>query len=177
GQIQWRMGMETYNEVERCKVQGIDAYDAAPGRKVEKLDAAAVRALDAKYAGILKGLGGGPKPKTARPATPAPAADPTPSASGTPMPTPSTTPTPSASPESAKPKRGRPATPKAAAPKAAALSQADAWTAYTDKASDKTDLEVQNTWVAVVKDVYGGDENVGEDWSGVVAECLQRLGL
>ena len=64
-QIQWQMGMETYNGVERCKVQGIAAYDAAPGRQVEKLNAADVRKLDAQYAGILKNLGGGPKPKTA----------------------------------------------------------------------------------------------------------------
>jgi len=91
-QIQWRMGMEEYNGVERCKVQGVAAFDAAPGRKVEKLDAVAVRALDAKYAGILKNLGGGPKPKTATPKAPAPApvpavqADPTSGATSAPAP-------------------------------------------------------------------------------------------
>jgi hypothetical protein len=181
-QIQWRMGMETYNDMERCRVQGIDAYDAAPGRKVEKLDAAKVRALDAKYAGILKKLGGGPKPVTAKPAAP-PQAPVSPDPTPAPAPTPSITPAPSAAtPEPPAPpkKRGRPATPKAAPPVAAAapLSQEDAWGAYADKAqaAGKTDLEIQNKWIEVVNE-RGGDEAVGADWSGVVAECCARLGL
>lgn len=177
-QIQWRMGMETYNDVERCKVQGIDAYDGAPGRKVERLDAAKVRALDAQYAGILKNLGGGPKPKTAKPAAPPKApvsSDPT-SVVAVPTTTPTTSPS---DPTPVKPKRGRPATPKTPPTVAAsaALSQADAWDAYTAKADGKTDLEIQNTWIAVVREVYGSEEDVGEDWSEVVAECCKRLGL
>jgi hypothetical protein len=190
--IQWRMGMETYNEVERCKVQAIDAYDAAPGRKVEKLDVAAARAVDAKYAAILKNLGGGPKPKSA-PKPPAPPTapvaqppftpDPTPSPTGTPMPTPSPTPSPSASVETPA-KRGRkpavpkaPATPPPPAVAAPAMTQAEAWDNYTQKATGKTDMEITNTWTATVKEKYGSDEAVGEDWSGVYAECCTRLGV
>ncbi|MBE3045962.1 hypothetical protein IMZ48_26170 [Candidatus Bathyarchaeota archaeon] len=187
-QIQWRMSMETYNDVERCKVQGIEAYDAAPGRKVEKLDAAAVRAVDAKYAAILKNLGGGPKPKSAKPTAPAPVAlaapaavpftpDPTPSPSGTVSPTPM----PLASPEPPKAKRGRPAKPPAtpATWQHLQLAQEEAWATYAERAgkAGKTDLEVANTWTTVVKELYGSDEKVGEDWSGVYAEVCKRLGV
>jgi hypothetical protein len=188
-QIQWRMGMETYNNVERCKVQAIDAYDTTPGRKVEKLDAAAVRALDAKYAGILKKLSGGPKPKTARPTPPVatpPAAVPTPDPTPmptTPIPTPvGTLVTPAPVSEPAKPKRGRPAAPKAppitATPVATGepLDQSAAWEVVTTRSekAGKTDLEVANAWTCVVKEL-GGDEKVGEDWSGVAAEICKRL--
>jgi len=205
-QIQWRMGMETYNEVERCKVQGISAYDAAPGRQVEKLDPAAVRAIDAKYAGILKNLGGGPKPKSAtpRPVAPAPVSpDPTPAA----LPTPpvaaaalaaAVTTAPSGestvvTPAPEKPKRGRPAAPKAppAAPAVVTpppvmpvataapvtpMTQQDAWDAYTAKAAGKTDMEITNTWTGIVHEI-GGDEKVGADWSGVYAQCCSKLGV
>lgn len=195
-QIQWRMGMETYEGVEKCKVQGIDAYDAAPGRKVEKLDAAKVRALDAKYAGILKKLGGGPKPVTAKPTAPPQAPKGSLGDSG-PGPTPTPTiptqapsmigtpaiPAPAGSESAAAvvppKKRGRPAAPKAALPVAAApLSQEDAWGVYADKAqaAGKTDLEIQNKWIEVVNE-KGGDESVGADWSGVVAECCAKLGI
>jgi len=191
-QIQWQMGMETYNEVERCKVQGIAAYDAAPGRQVEKLDAADVRKLDAQYAGILKNLGGGPKPKTAGKPTAPPQApvspDPTPAPlPGTPTATASPTPTPSTAPEPApaKPKRGRPAAPKTppAPPQDTAdpMTQEEAWGVYADKAQaagKHTDLEIQQAWLAVLHENYNGDESsVGENWSPVAEAASKRLGL
>ena len=173
-QIQWRMGMETYNDVERCKVQGISAYDASPGRQVERLDAAKVRALDAKYAGILKSLGGGPKPKTAKPKAP-PAVQATPAG-------PDPAPPVAEAPKPAAKKRGRPATPKAApAPSTdAKMDQETAWATYADKAqaAGKSDLEIQNTWIAVIVEKFGGDEkNVGDNWFPVATEAMARLGL
>lgn len=196
-QIQWRMGEETYNEVTRVKVQNIDAYDAQPGRKVTRLDAADVRALDARYAAVLKNLGGGPKPKTARPAAPAPAPTPTPAApaagpDSTPAATasaavapPSPTPDTSTARSGATKKHGRPATPKAlpaatmpaptAAPMAEPMSKVDAWGKYTTavEAAGKTDMEVQNAWVEVVREV-GGDAAV-ENWGEVAEKAAAQL--
>ncbi len=199
-QIQWRMGMETYNGVEKCKVQGIGAYDAAPGRQVEKLDAAAVRAVDAKYAAILKNLGGGPKPKSARPAAPTPdnpacvpAPTSTPAASVNPGPITSVTtpaPSPAAAPTTGaasapaaaeKPKRGRPKAPPTApavttpSVSAPAMTQQEAWDAYAAKAAGKTDMEITNTWTGIVHEI-GGDEKVG-NWAGVYVECCKRLAV
>ncbi len=193
-QIQWRMGMETYNEVERCKVQGIAAYDAAPGRQVEKLDAAAVRAVDAKYAGILKALGGGPKPKSATPRPVAPpqapvSPDPT-TSSAISAPAPSAPPAgsapaqpPASAPTAEKPKRGRPkapVTPPVTPPPAVTalpttMTQQEAWDAYTAKATGKTDMEITNTWTSLIHEI-GGDDKVG-NWADVYAECCRRLGV
>ena len=162
-QIQWRMGIETYEGVDRCKVQAIDAYDAAPGRKVERLDAAKVRALDAKYAAILKSIGGGPKPKTAAPAAPKPA-------QGTSAPN-------EAAAEPAKPKRGRPPAPKAP-PAGKPMDQGAAWESVygTGNKAGKSDMEITNAWTAVVHEI-GGDEAVGADWSGVVVKVKAALGV
>jgi hypothetical protein len=222
-QIQWRMGFETYNDREQCKVQSIGTYDGTPGRKVEKLTPAEVRDINTRYAAILRELGGGPKPKTAAPKAPpkekpahpdqaraaeevakapaggsvrAPDTDPTPAPSpipggdaptesgstGSQEPPTNPTPAPSSAPSSAPAPSGKttggkkkPAVPKA--PPKTPMTQEEAWAAWTVKADGKTDLEIQNTWIAVIKEVYGGDENVGDDWSPVVAECIKRLGV
>lgn len=180
-QIQWSMGEEEYNGVVRVRVQNIDAYDATPGRKVAKLDASDVRALDAKYAAILKNLGGGPKPKTARPTAPTPATTATTATDPPPSPIPDIT---SAAPPAALKKRGRPATPKSppTAPATAttttadeAVSKVDAWNTYTTavEAAGKTDVEIQNAWVEVVREA-GGDAAI-EDWAGVAEKATAQL--
>ena len=198
-QIQWRMGMEIYNEEERCKVQGISAFDAAPGRAVEKLDVADARAIDAKYAAILKNLSGGPKPKTAKPAAPpaqtpaqtpaqAPAQPDPPVAVVAPV-----APTTAMTEPVTKPKkRGRPATPKptavvspavsqppvpAAVPMPALLTQAEAWEYVYNTANKagKSDLDITNGWVKSVNEA-GGDEKVG-NWTAIATATLKELGV
>lgn len=217
-QIQWRMAESTYQEQTRIKPEWIDAYDADPQRKVQKLEVGDIKKLDAQYAAALKALGGGPKPKSAKPTAPtavAPKADPTtvapigspvpppglqtaavtppftpdptPSPSGTQAATSSPTPTPSASAEPAKAKRGpkpkppvavAPPTTPAPVPTTAPMDQGAAWESVYNRASKvgKTDLEITNTWIAVVNEV-GGDEKVGADWTNVAAEVGKRLGV
>lgn len=178
-QIQWRMESHTYNEQERIQVAWIDAYDADPTRKVQKLEAADIKALDAKYAAALKNLGGGPKPKSAKPAAPPQApADPTPAAA---MPT--TTPASAAASPTAeipkkKKKHERPATPKAPATPAATMDQGTAWETLFNKGNiaSKTDVEITNAWIAAVNEA-GGDEAVGTDWSGIYTKAAAALGV
>lgn len=166
--IQWRMAENTYEGKTSLQVAAIDAYDAEPGRKVRKLDVADVKKLDARYAAQLKALGGGPKPKSAKPKSPpkeGPPADPTQTMSSAEKPS---------SPPSGTPSGGS-KPPKPPAPKA--MTQAEAWAAAYEQgqAKDKTDKDINEAWLAAVSE-KGGDDVVGDDWSGVLADVLARLG-
>lgn len=195
--IQFRIQASVYEGVERLKVEWVDAYDAEPGKKAPKLEAADIRKLDAQYAAALRNLGGGPKPKSAAPKPPDPtlAAAPAPvTANAAPIPT----------EEPPKPKRGRPKAPVPAssvavtppvapsAPNPATpISQADAWQAVCNKAhpAGKTDMEITNAWIAEVNEA-GGDVRVedatitakngvtsGPTWFDIQVKTLARLGL
>ena len=170
GQIQWRMEESTYEENTTIRCQWIDHYDAVPGKKVQKIDKADIQRLQAKFAGGLQTLNGGPKPKAAPPkAAPkaTPKADPTPpaqetaaatrtSASGTP--TDVAVPEPPAAPESKKSKAKR----------ARAIDMQKAWDdCYkAGNAAGKNDVEVSQMWTQLVTDA-GGNEAIGDDWSGI----------
>jgi hypothetical protein len=193
-QIQFRIESNEYDGKTRLQVAWVDAYDAAPGKKVQKLSAVDIRSIDSQYAAVLKSVGGGPKPKSARPSAPVSApvsADPTPDVTA-----PTTTPTATLL---GPPKRQRatkaemearravpaPATPTPPPTDVAVdqaetvpISQVDAWEVVKNKAqkAGKTDMEISNAWTEVVKGV-GGDAAVGEDWSNVRADILTRLGL
>ena len=80
--VQFRVEESTYQGETRLKVTWIDNANAEPGRTIQKLDNAAVKSLDAKYAAALRNLSGGPKPKSVpakppiqKPDLPAPAVD------------------------------------------------------------------------------------------------------
>ena len=62
--IQFRVEENEYNDKVTLQVAGIDHYDAEPGRTVQKLDAAEVKGLDAKYASFFRKRTGEKKPKT-----------------------------------------------------------------------------------------------------------------
>jgi len=62
--FQFRVEENTYEGTTRLRVQWVDAYDAEPGRVIQKLDAGEVKKLDAKYAAALRKFSGGPKPKS-----------------------------------------------------------------------------------------------------------------
>ena len=62
--IQFRVEENEYNDKVTLQVAGIDHYDAEPGRTVQKLDAAEVKGLDAKYASFFRKRAGERKPKT-----------------------------------------------------------------------------------------------------------------
>jgi hypothetical protein len=190
---QWRMENNVYDGVTRLRVGCVDAYDAEPGRKVCKLDAADIRKLDAKYAAALKAIGGGPKPKSAKPVVPAPApvaiveqpvTDPTPEIAETPA----TVGAPVAD-TPAKPKRGRPAAPKVADAEVAEIPTADAagqggdmvvdmgaaWNkcCMSGRSMGKSDKQVAEAWVAAVS-AAGGTAAV-KDWSGVYDYVVAAL--
>jgi hypothetical protein len=196
--LQFRIAASTYEGVERLKVEWIATFDADPHRSVSKLDAADIRKLDAQYAAALKTLGGGPKPKTARPTTPVPVAPapqvekPVEKLVAAIMPAPATltgapAATASSPPVAEKPKRGRPPKPPAAVTPsvtpsvtlpAELMDQGTAWDKVYNAGNkaNKTDLEITNAWVAVVNEA-GGDDKVGEDWSGVAIKTVAALGV
>ena len=183
--IQWRMEENVYEGNTTIRCGWIDAYDAVPGKKVQKLDRSDIAALQAKYASACQALSGGPKPKAAPPAAPkqAPAAeppfepDPTPpvAPAGTPepeAPVESTPPTPPAAPEppkSEKPKATRKRKPDA-------IDMGAAWKGCfeTGKAAGKTDVEITNIWTGIVTKL-GGNDAVGKDWNPVKAKFEEAL--
>ncbi len=56
--FQFRVEENEYNNKVTLQVSWIDAYDAVPGRQVQKLDAADIKKLDKRFATQLKGFGG-----------------------------------------------------------------------------------------------------------------------
>ncbi len=56
--FQFRVEENEYNDKVTLQVSWIDAYDAVPGRQVQKLDDAGIKKLDRLFAAQLKGLGG-----------------------------------------------------------------------------------------------------------------------
>ncbi len=61
--IQFRTKENEWDDKITIQVEGIDHYDAEPGNKVTKLDAAEVKGLDAKYASFFRKRTGEKKPK------------------------------------------------------------------------------------------------------------------
>jgi len=53
-----------YADKNPYQISWIDAADAVPGRKLQKLEAAEVKSLNAKFANGLRALAGAPKPKS-----------------------------------------------------------------------------------------------------------------
>jgi hypothetical protein len=173
-QIQWRMEENTWEGNTTIRCQWIDEYDAVPGKRVQKLDKSDIAALQAKFAGGLQALSGGPKPKSAPPAAPpsapAPAAAPTPepeppfeadppAAEPEPLPEPPAPPAAPGPPKEEKPKRTR---------KPKAIDMNTAWTKCFEagKAAGKQDVEITKIWTDIVKEA-GGNDAVGKDWNPI----------
>ena len=205
-QIQWRMDYGNGDYADRLGVVWIDHYEANPNRTLTKMDAAAIRALDAKYASALKSLGGGPKPVSAKPSAPKsgptpPAATPTspsgmvPSGKTEAGPT-EVAPAPAPAPAPEKPRRGRrpgkppvtevPAAPAATPPEevtATPSKSVDKATAWADvysagNAAGKSDKEITGAWIAACKE-SAIDDTVGEsaNWSPVKNRAINMLGV
>lgn len=69
-QIQARLEEHEYNNNTTIRVQWIDHKDADPTRALQRLDADALKKLNAKFASGMRELGGGPKPKSVPAAPP-----------------------------------------------------------------------------------------------------------
>jgi len=62
--FQGRVEEHTYEGVTSLRIAQVDAYDAEPGRILQKLDADEVKKLNAKFASQLRELSGGIKPQS-----------------------------------------------------------------------------------------------------------------
>jgi hypothetical protein len=181
-EIQFRVEEHTYEGNTTLQVAWVDEYDAEPGRTLKKLEKSDIAKLQAKYAGALTALSGGPKPKSAPPSAPkkqepkeGPATmDPTPPAGPVPTPepvapdgVPQDAPSePPAPPKPEKPKAGK---------KAKAIDMNTAWQNVYNKTKDsKTQLEITQAWTEAIKEA-GGPEEIGDDWSGIEAAVVAAL--
>lgn len=147
--IQFRMAAEEYQGVTKIKVSWVDAYDADPNRKVQKLEASDLSKLDAEFSAACKLLSGGPKPVSAAPTIPAPV----------------------------KSKRSKKIDMMPPAPPVQVtepMLMEDAWgTCYKQaKAAGKTDIEIGQAWTEAVK-AAGGDDSAVQDWSAIASGVLQ----
>jgi hypothetical protein len=147
--IQFRVEPNTYNEKTTLQVSWIDEPGTSPVRGVRKLDADGIKALQAKYAGVLASTKA-PKKAVSAPVqapvmTPKPAAAP---------------PAPAAAP----PKRGRPAG-KPVIPKTnvGKCTADEAWAAVSSlKRDDVTDEALTTEWTKAIEAVTG-DINTAEE--------------
>ena len=169
--VQFRVDVHLYEGQESLQINWIDEYDAVPGAKVKKLDENDLKALDAKYAGLLKGPAqpasapasapAQPKRKPGRPAktTTAPAEStpelpfqaPAPALAGNPVPPPRT---------------------KAPAAIADACTKEEAWDAcYTAaQVAKMNDDDLGNKWIEVINQVAPGKEDesiTAKEWSKI----------
>ena len=177
--VQFRVEENTYQGNTRLQVAWIDHVDATPGRSVEKMDAAGVKKLQAKYAAGLKALGGGPeisKPSTAPKPAPKPAA--TPAATGSkkgknPPKKATATPPPSAPP--AAPPTAEP-TPEPDATSGEKCTKEEAWEGVCNGLPDTvTDEQIQSMWLETIAGLDGEENMDAEDWARCKGMCLDQL--
>jgi hypothetical protein len=184
--VQFRVDVHLYEGQESLQINWIDEYDAVPGAQVKKLDENDLKALDARYAGLLKGP---VQPASAPVSTPAPASaltqpkkKPGRPAKTTTAPAESTPELPFQAPAPAP--AGKPVPPpRAKAPTAvptAGCTKEGAWDAcYTAaQVAKMNDDDLGNKWVEVINQVAPGKEDesiTAEEWSkirGAVSAAL-----
>jgi hypothetical protein len=188
--VQFRVAINEYNGKTSLQVNWLDKADADPVRQLKSLDAAGVKALNAKLR-IVK------KAAPAKPAKPTAAAVPTSAASApkvsTPAPAalPAVSPKPSpASPAStvdtaAPPKGNKKKTPTAPPPASsgdlpAESTQLEAWEYVNSKKGENDDQTVTDAWIAACQEV-GGDKDEDKftpaDWAKVRTIVIKDLAL
>jgi len=162
--IQFRVEPNTYKEVTTLQVSWIDPIGASPSRTVQKLDAADVAALQARYASVLASTKVAAKPVSA---VSAPKAV-----------------TKTATKPATKPKATKPAAPKATkatkptAPKApkAVVGKCTADEAYTTcynlKRDDVTDDALNDIWLAEVAKVNADESKITDEQWFVIKESV-----
>lgn len=182
--IQFRVEPHTYNENTTLQVSWIDEPGASPARGVNKLDADGVKALQAKYAGILASTKAAPKAVSAPKSAPATAAKPAPAATKPAEATPVTKPAPT---PAAVPKKtpGRPPRAPAPAPAKTGVGKCtgdEAWAACVSlKRDDVTDDQMSEVWAQAISDTTGDintkDENImPEQWFQIKEDVIRQVG-
>jgi hypothetical protein len=175
--IQFRVEPHTYNENTTLQVSWIDEPGASPVRGVNKLDADGVKALHAKYAGILASTKTAPKavsaPKSAPPAAAKPAVPAKPVMKAPVAPT------------AAAPKKGpgRPRVAPATAPTGVGKCTGDeAWAACNSlKRDDVTEDKLAEVWAQAINDTTGDintpDDKISpEQWFQIKEDVTRQVG-
>ena len=158
--IQFRTVENEWEDKVTIQVAGIDHYDAEPGRTVQKLDAAEVKGLDAKYASFFRKRSGEKKPKTVgKPVVPG-SKGPKPNITPTGPAIPSTPPKAETENPDPPPPKKAPKKPKKAK-KTAGCTQNEAWAACKKAQHESISNEqVVDIWLkAVETEAPDGDED------------------
>lgn len=162
-QIQFRVVEHTYQEKTSLQIAWIDVYDATPGSGgIRKLDADALKGLDAKYASLMNKTKA--KPASAKEAK----APKVPAKTKTKAP-----PTP--------PKKAPPTVPTSdKMPKKVSTKQ-EAWSNCVDlKAKNVTDQQLSQTWLDVIEEVCPGkfDSDITpEEWGAIQETVLNKTAM
>lgn len=168
--IQFRVEPNTFNENTTLKVTWIDPIGASPVRGVEKLNADGVKALQAKYAGILASTKLAPKAVSAPKSVPAAAVKP---AVKTPVAV-----APKKSP-------GRPPRKTDSEPAQSGIGRCtgdEAWAACISlKRDDVTEDTLSEVWVRAISDTTGSintlDEKITpEQWFQIKEDVIRQVG-
>lgn len=166
-QIQFRVEESTYKDKTSLKVAGIDHYDAEPGQRVQKLDEAKIKSLDAKYATFFRGRKGEKKPvkPVTKPTMPA-------------KPKSTTKPTTKSKVEKPAPSTKKPAPKKPVVKKKPAYTEDLAWKEINTKAEANEEILTQ-LWYDVIETLNpdGGEKNEGmtsELWEQVTNTVIAR---
>lgn len=173
--VQFRVKLDSYNGKTSLKVAWVDHADADPSNALRKMDKAELKALDAKWAKVLKTASGGAKPKAVPAGKPKPPAPPVAQA---PAPEPETTvpvdpdPTPDSEAVSAPSviatHLGLPTT----------CTSDEAWKQVNEHYSktEFTPAQVEEAWLRTIEDL-GGNAAVEEDhaWANVRDIVLETM--
>jgi hypothetical protein len=168
--IQWRVETNLYEGVTSLQVKWIDAYDAEPGRAIQKLGLDKVKELDAKYANALRQASGGPKPKKVQVFATAIEAQPETLNRAITIPT----------PVPAKVKNKKTKTPPALPlgtgqePLPLTCTKEEAWnSAYEVKDKDVTDDQIAEIWLKTIE-TMGGEKAI-MDWSVIRDAVIEQV--
>lgn len=157
--IQFRVETNLYEGVTTLQVRWIDACDAEPGRKVQKLDPDKVKELDAKYANALRQASGGPKPKKVETVAP------TPVSTSAPV------------PAKLKNKKAKPAKPPvvpSVSDPPETCTKEQAWnSAYEVKDPSVDDNQISEIWLKTIE-TMGGEKAI-KDWSKVRDAVIEQV--
>lgn len=165
--LMFRVEEHEYQGNTKLQVQWVDAADANPVRSLTKFDASKLKALTAKFAGVLpapsitpakvgKGKPAPTKPSKGKPAPTEPSKD-KPSTSAAPAP-------------AAEPPTEPPAEPR---------TKASTWNTVVEmRAAAVTDAELAKIWIAEVAKIdKAEDEFTSDDWATVETAVLDQVSV
>jgi hypothetical protein len=185
--ILFRVESETYEGKDRLKVQWIDKADASPIRQLQKYGPEKVKAMDAVFAGVLKGAAPSPAKAPASAPGAGPKAGPAVPPKGKPGPKPKAAASAAAPSTATKPPAGAPApAPRApSVPPSSTVAPSDpmtkdqAWEACsTMKAQTVTDEKLAEVWIAEATKIgKAEDQFTPADWAALKDAVVAATGV